>query len=196
MNRTLIAALLAAALPAQAALEWHFDTDAEGWTASNGGALQHEPPGYLTVQDISDDDFLLVMPASAAGDWSSYLGGSLSFDALNVNNESADWPGFGLVTLSGGGITLSIDPITGSAPPPDGQWHRYTIPFTTALWGPDLPVVLASLAGLSFKGEFHAGVTEVVGIDRIAVTAAVPEPATWALWGAGLLALGWKKRRP
>lgn len=57
-----------------------------------------------------------------------------------------------------------------------------------------LAAVLANVTGLTIKGEFHAGVTEVVGIDNIEVSA-VPEPAQAALLLGGLALLAGLRRK-
>lgn len=185
--------LLAASLPARAA-GFGFDSDAQGWSSSSDALLAYQatgghPGGFLQLTDNSDADFALSAPAAALGDWSLYLGGALSFDAKNLNGDAPDWGTFGTLTLSGSGKTLQQDLVAVGEPPADGQWHRYTIVLTSAVWGPDLAGVLANLQGLTLTGEFHAGVTEVLGLDNIAVSA-VPEPAVWPLLALGLTALG------
>jgi len=197
----LATALLALSAPSRAAdLAYDFTADAQGWTVSNGGQLSHQASGgngggFLSVLDISSDDFLAVAPAAALGARSGWLGGTLSFDARNVSNELPDWADFGRVTLTGGGTSLSRDVVADNQPPADGQWHHYSVALTEAVWGAALPGVLAGLTGLSIKGEFHIGVSETVGLDNIAITAAVPEPAGWALLLAGLAGVGAVARR-
>lgn len=199
--RALLATTAAATLAAsaQAHVLFDFNTDAQGWTASNGGQLTHVASGgngggFLSILDVSSDDFLAVAPAAVLGARSSWLGGVLSFDARNLNNDTPDWGDFGRITLTGGAGSLTLDLITGNQPPADGQWHRYSVALTEAVWGAALPGVLADLTGLSIKGEFHNGVSELVGLDNIAITA-VPEPAQWALLLAGGLLLPVLRRR-
>jgi len=189
-------ALAAAALPAQAAgpLVYSFDSDDQGWTVFDGGAPTFQASGgngggFLAITDTTGGDFLAVAPAALAGDRSAWLGGTLAFDALNLSHEAPDWSGFGQVTLRGAGLTLVQDTIADNLPPNDGQWHRYTVPLTVAVWGADLPTVLGALTGLAIKGEFHNGVSETVGLDDITL-APVPEPTPAALLAAGLAGLG------
>lgn len=204
MASSLLATSLAATLTlaASAALAAGFDTDAEGWATSNGGAQVWVASGgngggWLRVVDATDQDFLLNAPSAWLGNWSGFAGGTLSFDALNVNNESPDWAPFGEVTITGAAGTVVLDIVAANNPPADGQWHRYSVLLApSAGWaGASLPAVLANVTSLTIKGEFHAGVTEVVGIDNIQVTA-VPEPASAALLlgGLGLLASLRRKR--
>ena len=197
MTRSLLAALIAAALPlaASTALAAGFDVDAEGWTTTNGGAQVWMPTGgnaggWLQVTDITDDDFLLNAPAAWLGNWSAYAGGTLSFDAKNVNGDAPDWAPFGEVVVTSGANTFTFDLVAAGNPPADGQWHHYSVSLSSVP-----AALLANVTSLTIKGEFHAGVTEVVGFDNIEVSA-VPEPAQAALLlgGLGLLAALRRKR--
>lgn len=180
-----------------------FDSGAEGWTTTFGGvqtwvATGGNTGGWLRVADDTNDDFLLNAPSAWLGNWSGYLGGTLSFDALNVNNESPDWAPFGEVTITGTAGTVVLDAVAANNPPANGQWHRYSVLLSPAAgWSGSatLAAVLANVTSLTIKGEFHAGVTEVVGMDNIQVTA-VPEPshAALLLGGLGLLAVLRRKR--
>lgn len=195
MTRRLLAPFVAAALgfAASAALAAGFNTDAEGWTTSNGGdqvwmASGGNGGGWLQVTDTSGDDFLLNAPAAWLGNWSAYAGGTLSFDAKNINGDSPDWAPFGEVIITGTGGTLVFDMAAVNTPPADGQWHRYSFVLPSS-------AVLSNVTSLTLKGEFHNGITEVVGIDNIQITA-VPEPteAVLLLGGLGLLAALRRKR--
>jgi hypothetical protein len=193
--RALCAATLLVLCASAQALEFGFDTDAQGWTASSGASLTHQasggnPGGFLELLDTTDDDFLLLAPTAVLGDWSAYLGGSLSFDARNINGDTPDWPHFGSLRLSSGSNVLEMDLVAAGEPPMDGAWHRYSISLSEAIWGPNLALVLADLDGLSLKGEFHDGVSEILGIDNLSINAVVPEPAAWWMLALGLPVLG------
>lgn len=195
MARRLLASCVAATLTfaASAVLAAGFNTDAEGWTTSNGGdqvwlASGGNGGGWLQVTDITDDDFLLNAPTAWLGNWSAYAGGTLSFDARNINGDIPDWAPFGQVIITGTGGSLVFDMAPAGSPPADGQWHHYSLVLPSS-------AVLGNVTSLTIKGEFHAGVTEVVGFDNIQVSA-VPEPTAPALLlsGLGLLALLRRRR--
>lgn len=203
MARLLSAIALATftALPLAAAAAG-FATDAEGWSTTNGGvqtwmAAGGNGGGWLQAADSSGDDFLFNAPASWLGNWTGYLGGTLTFDALNVNNDSPDWAPFGEVTITGAAGTVVLDAVAPNNPPADEQWHSFSVSLSPAAgWrgNASLAAVLANVTGLTIKGEFHAGVTEVVGIDNIEVSA-VPEPAQAALLLGGLALLASLRRK-
>lgn len=179
-----------------APIHFGFDSDAEGWSVIDGADLIHHASGgvsggYLELRDSTSGDFRLGAPTSLLGSLGSFLGGSFSFDAINLNGDAPDWSDFGRLTLSGGGITLSLDLIDADSPPADGAWHHYSIPLTLAAWGVDLATVLGAADGFDVKLEFHNGVSEIVGVDNFDFAEApgrVPEPAVLGLSLAALAA--------
>lgn len=191
MPRMLLATLAGAALalPAQANLAYDFSDGLQGFAAS-GGVLSHNAGGWLELLDNDGStDMLLQLPQ--LGDWSAYLGGTLSFDVRNLSAMAPDWPEFGQLTLVAGSTTLGpIDTIAANQPPADGQWHHYQIELSTANFGAQLPQVLAGLTAVTLKLEYHAtwGTDfEAIAFDNLSVSA-VPEPAAWALLLGGVLA--------
>jgi hypothetical protein len=196
----LAAAVLCQASAQAAELLYTFDTGLQGWAAFDGGAPSWSAAGgntggFLQIVDETGGDLAAVFPSADLGNWSIYLGGSISFDGRNINGDSADWGSFGLITLTGSAGSLSLDLVALGQPDTDGQWHHYSVPLSVAAWGPNLPAVLASLTSATIGGEFHNGISETVGFDNIRVTTAVPEPTAAALWLAGLASLGFLARR-
>lgn len=187
-------------LSSQAAIVFDFSTGAQGWTANSPeGLLLDSSGGALRIQDGGSGNLSAVAPVSALGDWSSYLGGAISFDARNENispTAISYWSEFGQITLRGGnGVTLVVDAVVGQ-PAADGSWQSFSVDLGVATWEANLPAgtlagVLANVVGFEISGEFQVGITEIVNFDNIRVSApgggTVPEPATWAL---GLAALG------
>ncbi len=197
------AALLSLTAPAQANLAYSFDSDAQGWTVFDGGDMVYQASGgnsggFLQITDSSFGDFRLLLPAAALGNWSVYLGGTLSFDARNISSSAADYAGFGEITLGGGNLSLTADAAGLQQPPADGQWHSYSLVLDAATFGPLLPLALANLGELTIKPEYHDSsdsVFEVVGVDNIHISSAVPELGKWVLMLAGVLAVGKLHRR-
>ncbi len=202
LHRLLVAASGFIALSAQANVLYTFDSDAQGLTPFDGGNLTWQATGgnsggWLSLQDSGDGDMRLVLPSASLGDWSSYLGGTLSFDAKNINNDQPDYFSFGQVAITGTAGTITLDLGGSSQPPTDGLWHHYSTVLDTATWGSNLPSVLGNVTDVKITLEFHNGVTETAGFDNFSVAsaAAVPEPSSAMLVIAGVAGLAWAARR-
>lgn len=198
-QQTLVAACLAASSGwASADLSYTFDTDAQGVTAS--GAALTLGDGHLVLQDTDNADMAVSLPVADLVNGLQYLGGTLSFDAANLNEAASNWFSFGTVRLSGAaGQFVEVDMVPGAEP--GGLWQTYSVALNEAVWGPDLGAVLSQWSGLSITLESHIGFDrtnggyELNGIDNIRLTSPVPEPGTLVLTWVGLAALPWAVRR-
>jgi hypothetical protein len=197
----LMCALTAGA--AQANVAYTFDNDMQGFTTVGGGSLSHEVvggDGYLKATDTDGGTnlFLSVPLGAASVDWSGYLGGRISFDALMLNGIPPSWDDFGIIqftAVSGEFVWADLAAST----EPTSVWKTYSGALDSATFGNQggatLASVLANLKSVTLSMEAGNGAVEVVGVDNFKVTSPVPEPETWALGVAGLMALALSTRR-
>lgn len=182
------------ATEAHADLAYTFDTDAQGFTVNEpAGILSYQSAGYLRVQDQSGDtNVSLLFPSSAvAGGWLSYLGGTLSFDARLESAIDAYWPEFGTIILSSPLGAVAVDVAYGDAP--GVGWATYAVTLDHQSWNTtaeNFATVLANLQQVDLSLEAGNGPIEVLHIDNVRLTSAVPEPGTWAMTGMGLGLVG------
>ena len=199
--KTLLSAALLAGVSAHANadLAYTFDSDAQGFTVNvPAGELSYQAGGYLRVQDLTGDtNVSLILPGSAvAGGWLAYVGGTLSFDARMESPIDSYWPEFGTITLFSPLGSLAVDVAAGDAP--GVGWATYSVVLDAASWSTSpevLATVLANLQQVDISMEAGNGPIEVVHIDNVTLSSAVPEPGIWAMSLMGLMALGWVVRR-
>jgi PEP-CTERM motif len=210
--RLMLSTALMAGSAAHAATS-SFAADAEGWTSAfNGGQPVVWADGAISVDDKVDEWAYLKAPVSFHEPIAA--GGAFSFDLRHAYTGLA--PAYGVrVALTSGSTTL----ITEGAVPTD-QWKRYSFALaegagwrsfssTQLDYNTNAPLatlatlnaVLAKLDGVYIATDYTNGnIGNGRGLDRsfidnVALTAPVPEPQTWAMLAAGLLALGWIARR-
>jgi hypothetical protein len=196
---------------ASADLVSHFDSDLEGWTTTGGDLLYvatgGNSGGFLQLKDNQGGWMDASAPSKFLGDLSAYLGGSLSFDAKNINKAAADLvsaPLFGTVIISNGSISAQRTLGGTGTPPTDDAWHNYSATLDAALWSGSLANVITHVTRIQvvLESNENAGI-EQNGFDNFTLHSAsnpVPLPPALSLLGSGLLglasmALRWGKAR-
>jgi hypothetical protein len=148
-----------------------FDADLEGWKARGGQQSRQEGDrdhrGYLQIIDGDSSNMTVVAPEQFLGNLSRFEGGMLSFDVRETNAPGGrPWPGFGVVTIFGGGWEARADLAAG---PAARTWKTYAIPLIAADWQVE-PVtwrkVLSDVKAISVTLESSTPVVETVGFDE------------------------------
>ena len=184
-----------------ASIESTFDADLEGWTTSVGGDLAFVSTGgngggFLQQTDLDLSDMFVSAPAKFLGDLSSFLNGTLSFDARQVSGNGEKYAPFGFVTIFNGGNAISADIAGPEAPAID--WTTFTVTLDAASFGTTSAAVadvLSNVTMMMVQLESQIGVVEVTGMDNFRLVSAVPEPSTLALGVIGIAGAIFTRRR-
>lgn len=185
-----------------------FDAGLDGWRTLNGAtdasfvAAGGDPGGFITATEgqIPGRAWVWDAPSGFGGDWSSAVGGTLNY-SLKVDTTLGSTEDVADVKLIGTGLTVVADAGLG----PGLDWTRYSVLLAPGVWHLDsldgalasaeqLGAVLADVVDLRIRGEYSPIATDSGSLDSVFVSA-TPEPQTWALWLAGLAAVGSLARR-
>lgn len=196
-----------------------FENGTDGWTVvdyassnydgtpSTTSAIAYQenwgdPGGFVHATDPSSGSFYFNAPTASLGDFSAFIGGTLSYSRYTTPATPA-WRGDADVILSGAGLVL----VSLGETNPGTTWDSLSFNLTASAWHLDtlsgaaptaqqFASVLSSLSVLRIRGEYVDGVVETSGLDSVTFQA-VPEPGTWAMMAAGLGVLGlvaWRRR--
>ena len=197
--------------------ESSFDTDAEGWTIEGDAptpswlSMGGNPGGHIRGQDfVGGITWFFSAPSKFLGNVSAAYGQDLTFD-LRQGDTSAQYDDRDIV-LNGGGMSLFFF----TSPNPATTFTSYSVPLkASAGWKfgaiatpsdateAQMQLVLSSLTSLLIRGEFRSG-ADTGFLDNVVLNgaepaAAVPEPASLAIWGLGALGCaiaGYRRRKP
>lgn len=185
-----------------------FDTGLDGWRTLNGAtdasfvAAGGDPGGFITATEgqIPGRAWVWDAPSSFGGDWSLAYGGTVNY-SMKVDTVLGSTDNVADLKLIGTSLTLVADAGAG----PGLDWTRYSVLLTPGVWHLDsldgelataaqLSAVLANVVDLRIRGEYSPIAKDTGSLDSVFISA-VPEPSTWALWLAGIGAVGAVARR-
>lgn len=213
-TKTFIALLLVCLThPAAAQFASTFDTDTEGWWATAGArngtwnSVGGNPGGYISAEDgLLNDNWYAGSPESWAGDWSSYIGGSVSFDLIDIAQDPEDqlFGGQGTYYPEPWEVVIIMDQDNrarwdADIVPVKEQWTRFEVPLlaSTVNLAPTstetFETIMANASWLLIRGEyFH--LDDKTGFDNVVMKPA-SEPAAFWLLTVGFMGLGFCGRR-
>lgn len=178
-----------ASVPALASSGWKFTSASSagitnGWfqgspgvfSAQSGASTSFAAANYQNAPQDGSIDSRLLTPLFDAS-----LGANVSFYLRAVGEGYADQINFGFVNDDGSFTSL---PLTAITPVPDSGWTLYNVWIGAG-------TLTAARFAFQYVGTYDSA--DYVGLDSLTVD--VPEPASIALLGAGLLGLGAMRRR-
>ncbi|MBC8135694.1 MAG: PEP-CTERM sorting domain-containing protein [Fibrella sp.] len=168
------------------------------------------PGGHVRVADTGGGDAILYRNFAGGTNLSSLLNATFRFDARLFSGTTSNYGPFGRVRFytSDGALPNSstddqgaaFDIAPGTTSPLSTSWSTYSAVVSNAnftVFSPSpltLTQVLSNVIRIEITTESIQGFDETVGVDNIRF-AAVPEPATIALLGMGIVGIITLRRR-
>jgi PEP-CTERM motif len=151
-----------------------FQGDPFIFTSQSGAPNSYVAANFNNATEPGTINSWLITPQ-----FSTATAGSVTFWARgDVAPGFSDTIAFGMLSSAPGAAPAVTAPTFITAP---GAWTQYTVNFAAA--GP------GTLGRFAMVYTGPAATSAYIGIDTLTVTA-VPEPGSWLLMGAGLLAMG------
>ncbi|OPX82459.1 MAG: hypothetical protein A4E50_00316 [Methanosaeta sp. PtaB.Bin087] len=161
-------------LPVATDLVSTFDLGDEGWREGRDVALSWgesggDPGGYLRGEDQgSGQTWYYVSPPSWSGDWTGYIGGTLSFEIVEIESGNGSSTFGDVVRIYGrDGSYLSW-----SSDPPGKAWTRRQVSLVPSSFkegGRGFEEVMKDVSEVWIRGEY-SNMRDVGGLDNVMVT--------------------------
>jgi hypothetical protein len=187
-------------------LESTFDNEDEGWGIRSGGTnfTYHAsggnpyPGGFISAQDQAAESWFFVAPDTWAGDWTSYIGGILSYDLKLISGDTNSY-------YSDVDIIIETEDIGNYAKwssgidPGLGTWTHYEVRISESnfeiVGNKTWNEILSNVTNLLIRGEHILG-PDTEGIDNIRVVDSLGIAeiiGTWdnGIWYWDLVASAW-----
>lgn len=168
-------------------LESTFDEGVEGWWIYNDGTnlTYHtdggNPGGYISAVDLAlDQTWRFVSPCSWGGDWSSFLGGTISFDIKVISGDTNRYYTASDVIIDTEGTGHYAKWSSGISPKP-GSWTHYEVRLSESnfqiVGDRTWDQIISNVTYLMIRGEHIVG-PDTEGVDNIRV---LPRPGLFSI---------------
>lgn len=202
LRRSLLALALSACAGLASAATYHVELDTSSFSNTGWIDMQFNPGNTNSaLAQVSLTDFV-GFGSSATAQTAGSVSGSLAGGYTIANDDPGGWNDLFHSVNFGGKISFNVS-FSGAADPAHTASGSV---FSVALYNFDQTAVLGtsdpygSLVQLNWSPAVSAGAGNVVATPLAnniptSVAAAVPEPSTWLMLGAGLALVGLARRR-
>ncbi len=167
-------------------LSFDFESGVDGWSTVNNGAYTYETSGgsggggYMRGTDTGSGAWAFAGPSGLLGDLTSYYGGTISFDLIQLLGTTSVVAGNDLV-ITGGGLTLVAD-----IADPGTSWTSYALDIDLGTFHigsgtgriatrAEILTALADVTSFTIRGEYRGG-DDAAGLDNFRIEEGEPAP--------------------